>query len=142
MADMDAESPDRSGVNPRWSPEYLARVDTSDELVIAVENTDGSLRRAVPIWVVRVDDDVFVRTWYHRTTGWFGHVLTSHRAHVRIAGMDSDVTIDEIGGEPAELRADIDGAYRTKYARYGSATADRMVSDSAASTTLRLRPRT
>lgn len=95
----------------------------------------------MPIWVVRVGSEVYVRTWHHRTTGWFGHAVQSHLARVRIADIEADVTIDEIGGEPADLRQDIDSAYRTKYARYGGTTTDRMVSDSAVSTTLQLRPR-
>jgi hypothetical protein len=55
-----------------WSPEQLQKIAASDELDIAVRRADGSLRRWTTIWVVRVDENVYVRTWYRRTDGWFG----------------------------------------------------------------------
>jgi hypothetical protein len=45
-----------------------------------------------------------------------------------------------VGDDQAELRASVDAAYRAKYGRYGEATVDRMVSDDAAASTLRLIP--
>ena len=46
--------------------------------------------------------------------------------------------IEDIGDDKSDLRAGVDAAYRAKYARYGEATVDRMVSDDAAATTLRI----
>jgi len=73
-------------VTATWTPEQLQRIDGSDELEIASRRADGTLRQFVPIWVVRVDDQVYVRTWHRRTTGWFGRVLDTHRARVRERG--------------------------------------------------------
>ncbi|MGC4963401.1 DUF2255 family protein [Gordonia sp. DT101] len=123
-----------------WSAEQLGAVDSAGELEIAVRRAEGDLRGSVPIWVVRVDDQVFVRTWYRRTTGCFGHVLDSRRARVRVGEIEADVTVEDVGVGSSELRADVDAAYRRKYGRYGVATVDRMVSDSAARATLRLTP--
>ncbi|GAA3713047.1 DUF2255 family protein [Gordonia hankookensis] len=123
-----------------WSADQLGAVDSADELEIAVRRAGGDLRGWVPIWVVRVDDQVFVRTWYRRPTGWFGHVLDTGRARVRVRGMEADVTVEDVGVGSSELRADVDAAYRHKYGRYGVTTVDRMVSDSAARATLRLTP--
>lgn len=119
-----------------WSAEELARIDAADELRIAVESPNGTLRRWVRIWVVRVGEQVYVRTWYRRETGWFGHVLHSRRARVRVPGLDASVAVADVGTD-AE-RVGVDAAYRAKYGRYGGATVDRMVSDDAAATTLRL----
>jgi hypothetical protein len=57
-----------------WSPEQLKRIGRAEELQIAAKRADGTLRRWVPIWVVCVGEQVFVRTWYRRDNGWFGHV--------------------------------------------------------------------
>ena len=123
-----------------WSPEQLEQIGESVELEIASRGADGTLRRWLPIWVVCVDHQVYVRTWHRRTTGWFGRVLESRRARIRVPGLEIDVTVEDVGDGPGELRAGVDAAYRAKYARHGDASAERMVVDSAAATTLRLIP--
>jgi hypothetical protein len=121
-----------------WSPDELERIDTAEELRVGTERADGTVRRDVPIWVVSVGGQVYVRTWYRRDDGWFGHAVDSRRARIRIAGLEADVAVEDIGDDKSDLRASVDAAYRAKYGRYGEATVDRMVSDDAAATTLRL----
>ena len=123
-----------------WTPDDLRRIGAAEELRIAVRRADGTLRRWVPIWAVCVDDGVFVRTWYRRTTGWFGQVLGTGRAGIEVPGLRADVTVADVGAGPDRLRTGIDAAYRTKYGHYGTSTVDRMVADAAAATTLQLRP--
>ncbi len=121
-----------------WPPDELQRIDRAEELQIATERADGTLRRDVPIWVVSAGGQVYVRTWYRRDDGWFGHAVNSRRARIRIAGLEADAAVEDIGDDKSDLRAGIDAAYRAKYGRYGETTVDRMVSDDAAATTLRL----
>jgi hypothetical protein len=121
-----------------WSPDELERIDKAEELRIATQRSDGTLRRGVPIWVVSVGGHVYVRTWSRRDDGWFGRAVDSRRARIEIAGLEADVAVDDIGDDKSDLRARIDAAYRAKYGRYGAATVGRMVSDEAAATTLRL----
>ena len=121
-----------------WSPDELERIDKAEELRIATQRSDGTLRRDVPIWVVSAGGQVYVRTWYRRDDGWFGHAVNSRRARIRIAGLEADAAVEDIGDDKSDLRAGIDAAYRAKYGRYGETTVDRMVSDDAAATTLRL----
>ncbi|GAA1561255.1 DUF2255 family protein [Kribbella lupini] len=123
-----------------WTPDEIRRFTTADELQIAARRTDGTLRRWVPIWVVCVDEQVYVRTWYRRNTGWFAHVLDSQRACIRVPDLQSEVSVEDVGSRSQQLRADVDTAYRTKYARYGASTIEQMVSPAAAATTLRLTP--
>jgi hypothetical protein len=123
-----------------WSPEELDRIGRAEELRIATKRADAMLRRWVPIWVVCVDEHVYVRTWHRRNNGWFGHVLDSRLARIRVPGLEVDVAVEDIGGDNAELRAGVDAAYRAKYGRYGATTVDRMASDDAAAATLRLVP--
>jgi hypothetical protein len=123
-----------------WSPEQLQRFGASDELEIAVRRTDATLGRWVPIWVVCVGEHVFVRTWHRRLNGWFGDVLRSQRARIRVGDVCADVTVTDVGEDSPDLRAGVDNAYLSKYSHYGHTTVERMVSDPAAATTLRLTP--
>ena len=65
-----------------WTSEELAAIAGAQELEVAARRRDGSLRKAVPIWVVRAGDDLFVRAAYGPGTGW-------HRA-ARAAGAGPD----------------------------------------------------
>jgi hypothetical protein len=123
-----------------WSAADLDRIDSAEELRISTGRPDGTQRHDVPIWVVSFAGQVYVRTWYRRDNGWFGHAVAARRARVRVTGLATDVTVEDIGDADPDLRASVDAAYRAKYGRYGAATVDRMVSDDAAATTLRLTP--
>lgn len=121
-----------------WTEEQLARIDAAKELEIARRRADGSLRSWLPIWVVRADGEVFVRTWHRRTTGWFGQVVESRGARIRVPGLETEVSVEDLGEGTDDLRARVDDAYRAKYGRYGDGSVGQMVNDSAAATTLRL----
>ena len=112
-----------------WSPRQLEQIGHADELEIATRRADGTLHRWVPIWVVCVDDQPYVRTWYRRDDGWFGHALDSRRARIRVPGLEVDVVIDDVGEDKGELRAGVDAAYHAKYGRYGGASVERMTTD-------------
>jgi len=118
-----------------WTSDELRLLNAAGELQIAVKRPDDSLRRWVPIWVVCAGGQVYVRTWYRRDTGWFGHALRSRRARIRVPGLEADVTIEDIGDALAQVNADVDVAYRTKY---GSGGAGSMVTAEAVATTLQL----
>jgi hypothetical protein len=120
-----------------WSPQELERIGSAEELLIAVRRPDGTLRNWLPIWVVTVGEQVYVRTWHRRDTGWFGNVLASGRARVQVPGLEDDVSVTDVGEGPAELRAGIDAAYRAKYGPGGS---ESMVTPEAAAATLQFIP--
>ena len=120
-----------------WSPPELERINAAVELDIAVKRTDGTLGRWTPIWVVCADGQVYVRTWYRRDTGWYGRALRSHRARIRVPGLEADAVVEDVGEGTAELRESINTAYRTKYGDSGSSS---MVGPEAAETTLKLSP--
>ena len=123
-----------------WTPDQLTRIDGSDELEIAARRVDGTLWRWTPIWVVRVDGQVYVRTWHRRRSGWFGAVVDSGRARVRVPGLETAVSVADVGAGPGDLRARVDQAYRAKYGRYGDGSVGPMIADEAAVATLRLTP--
>lgn len=120
-----------------WSPRELELIHAAAELHIAVKRADETLHRWTPIWVVSADGQAYVRTWYRRDTGWFSHALRSHRARIRVPGLEADAAIEDVGEGTAGLRERIDTAYRDKYGSPGSSA---MVGATAAATTLRLSP--
>jgi hypothetical protein len=120
-----------------WSPEELEQIGTAHELQIAVRRADGTLRNWLPIWVVRDSDQVYVRSWHRRDTGWFGRVLATGRARIRVPGLEVDVAVTDVGEGTVPLRDGVNAAYRVKYGPDGS---ESMVTPTAAATTLRLTP--
>lgn len=121
----------------RWSTEDLRLIGAAGELRIAVRRSDGTLRQWLPIWVVCAGAEVYVRTWYRRDTGWFGHALRSRRARIRVPGLEADVTVEDVGDASPQLTAAVDDAYRAKYGHGGAGS---MVEAAAVATTLRLDP--
>jgi hypothetical protein len=121
-----------------WTPEELQGIGAAHELQIASRRADRTLRRWVPIWAVSAGGQVYVRTWYRRDTGWFGQVLASNRARIRVPGLEADVAVEDVGEGTPELRASIDAAYQVKYGRGGGT--ERMVTAEAAAATVRLSP--
>jgi len=120
-----------------WDPGDLDHLRSAHELEVATPGRDGLLRAWVPVWLVVVDEQLYVRTWYRRDTGWFGAALRSRRARVRVPGLEAAVVVTDVGDGPPALQAGVDAAYRGKYGDAGSAS---MVGSTAAATTLRLDP--
>jgi len=115
----------------------LNKIGTAEELQIASLRHDGTLRKWVIIWVVRLDDDLYVRSYRGRGSAWFRAAQVRHEGHIRAGGVDKDVTFVE-EADPG-INDKIDVAYRTKYHRYPQYVAP-MVTAEARSTTVRLAP--
>jgi hypothetical protein len=120
-----------------WTADELDRIAAAEELRIAARRRDGSLRRSVPIWVARVGDDLYVRSWRGAGGGWYRTARAMHQGQISAGGVDRDVALAEVGDEAADA---IDAAYRAKYGRY-SGYVEPMVAPQARATTLKLRPR-
>ena len=105
-----------------WTSAELTRIGTADELEIASARPDGTLRNPRTIWVVRVGDDLYVRSMYGRTGGWFPATQVRHEGHIRAGGVDKDVTFTD--ADPG-LNDQIDAASATSTAATanGSSTA-------------------
>jgi hypothetical protein len=122
---------------PTWTPEQLDRFDREDEMQIASVGADGTLRAYRKIWVVRVGDELYVRSVNGRGAEWFRHVAGAGRARIRCGGAESDVTADEHGEAST---TEVDDAYLTKYARYGERFVRTMLRPTVVEATLRLVP--
>jgi len=121
-----------------WTSEELTKIETAEELRIASLRSDGTLRKPVIIWVVRVGDDLYVRSVNGRTSAWFRGVQTRHEGHIRAGGVDKDVTFVE--ESDLDINNQIDAAYRTKYRRYAASIINTVVSSEARSATIKLVP--
>jgi hypothetical protein len=123
-----------------WSSEDLARIGAADELRIAPGHPDGSPERYTPIWVVRVGDDLYVRSWHGKRGGWYRNALATHSARLRAGGVERDVTLTDAGDATDTPHEGIDREYRTKYARYDPTYVETMTGRTARAATLRLDP--
>ncbi len=121
-----------------WKSDELNRIGNAEELQIASLRSDGTLRKPVIIWVVRLVDDLYVRSVNGRTGAWFRGTQVRHEGHIQVGGVDKDVTF--VDSDPA-INDQIDAAYRTKYHRYAASIISSIVSSEARSATIKLVPR-
>ena len=121
-----------------WTNDELNKMGKAEELQIAALCNDGTLRKPVTIWVVRVGDDLYVRSVNGRTSAWFRGVLARHEGHIRAGGVAKDVTFVE--ETDLGINDKIDAAYYTKYSRYPQYVAP-MVTPEVRATTIKLVPR-
>ncbi|MFZ1768463.1 MAG: DUF2255 family protein, partial [Caldilinea sp.] len=78
-----------------WTSDELNRVGNAEELQIAPLRRDGTLSKPVTIWVVRADDDLYVRSYRGRDSGWFRGVQVRHEGRIQAGGVAREVTFVE-----------------------------------------------
>lgn len=122
-----------------WTSDELKKVETAEELKIASLRRDGTLRKPVIIWVVRVGDELYVRSVNGRTSAWFRGVESRHEGQIRAGGVVKDVAFVE-EPDPA-INEQIDAAYRTKYRRYAESIINHINGSEARAATIKLVPR-
>jgi hypothetical protein len=71
-----------------WHTADLDRFGAADEVDIATVGPDGMLRRWVPIWIVRLGDDLYIRSYRGPAGAWYRHL--SATGHGYVAAMTSD----------------------------------------------------
>ena len=121
-----------------WTSEELNKIGTAEELKIASLRRDGTLRKPVIIWVVRLDDDLYVRSVNGRTGAWFRGTQVRHEGRIWAGGIEKDVTFVE-ESDPG-INDKIDAAYLSKYRRYPQYVAP-MVTPDVRVATIKLVPR-
>jgi hypothetical protein len=121
-----------------WTSDELDKIANADELRIATQRPDGTLRSPVPIWVVRHGDDLYIRSYRGPGGAWFCRARERREGRIQAGGVNKDVMFAD-----ADHRLDdqIDTAYRAKYRRYSGTYVDPMVAPEARATTIKLVPR-
>jgi hypothetical protein len=121
----------------RWTTDDLNRIGDADELRTAPRRNDGTLRRAVPIWVVRVGDELYVRSWRGDGGRWYRAARARGEGQVIAGGVSKDVSLLAAGDDVNDA---VDAAFREKYGR-STGYVEPMVAPQARTTTLQLVPR-
>ncbi len=121
-----------------WTSDELNQIGEAEELQISSLRNDGTLRRPVTIWVVRVGDELYIRSVNGRTSAWFRGTQVRHEGHIQAGGVDKDVTF--VDADP-KLSDQIDAAYRAKYRRYAANIVNSILTPQARASTIKLEPR-
>ena len=70
----------------------LRKIEVVEELELASLRRGATLGNPVTIWVVRADDDLYVRSWKGHDGAWFRAAQVRHEGHIKGRGVDRDVT--------------------------------------------------
>jgi hypothetical protein len=123
----------------RWRRDELAKIAAAEELELASVRGDDTLGDPVTIWVVRVGDDLYVRSWKGDAGAWLRATRVRHAGHIEAGGAGKDVTF--VAETDDDVNDRIDAAYRAKYRRHGGRYVDAMVAPTARAATIKLLPR-
>jgi len=115
-----------------WTSDELDRVGAAEELQLAING------RTVTIWVVRVGDELYIRSWRGTRGAWYGSAQRRRAGRIHAGGVDRDVALARA---EENVNGPVDDAYRTKYAQYADSYTAHMVAGEARATTLVLEPR-
>lgn len=121
-----------------WTSDELNKIGRAEELEIASLRGDGTLRKPTTIWVIRLGDNLYVRSANGRGSAWFRGALVRHEGRIRAGGVEKDVAFVE-ESDPG-INDQIDAAYHTKYRRYPQYVAPMVTADVRAAT-IKLVPR-
>ena len=121
-----------------WTTEELEKIGNTQEIRIATLRKDGTLRKKVIIWIVRVDDDLYVRSVNGCDGVWFTGMLNQHAGRIWAGGIEKDIAFVE--EDDPEITKKIDEGYRTKYSHLPQYVAP-MVIPKAREATLKVTPR-
>ena len=118
----------------------------SDDILIVLRQSKGLRIRAgtgshrfIGIWVVVVNDRVFVRSWSVNPRGWYRTFLEEPRGTVQIA--DREIAVRTVRTRDKRVRDAVDRAYLDKYNTPGAIKYARDLGTAQSrATTLELRP--
>jgi len=119
-----------------WTNDELDRIEAAQELTLASARGDGTLRRPVTMWVVRVGQDVYVRSVNGRGSAWFRGAKMRHEARIRAGSVEKDVSLVETD----EAGEQIDAVYQSKYGGRYPTIVPSIVAPQARVATLKLVP--
>lgn len=121
-----------------WTSEELNKIGHAEELQIASLKGDGTLRKPVTIWVVRVGDELYVRSYRGSRGAWYRHAQEGHEGQIHSGGVTKDVAFVE-ATDPT-INHQVDAAYRSKYGHHSAEYVDPMLAPAARATTMKLVP--
>jgi hypothetical protein len=120
-----------------WTGDELAALAAAEEAQIVPRRGDGTLRKPVTVWVVRVGDDLHVRSVGGRGGAWFRGIQMTHSGRIRAGRVETDVSF--VDADPSVVD-EVDEAYRAKYRRYAGRILNSVLTPEARAATMRLVP--
>lgn len=121
-----------------WTSDELTKIGEADD----PDRHRGAQRAVAPerceFQLVRLGDDLYVRSVNGRAAAWFRGTQVRHEGHIRADGVDKDVTF--VDGDHT-LDDELDASYRAKYRRYAANIVDSVLSPEARAATIKLVPR-
>jgi hypothetical protein len=119
-----------------WTEDELDAIGESEEIRLASLTPQGTLTKPVTVWVVRGDDELYVRS-VPRPTVWFRHLQERREGRIEAAGIEKDVSFVAASDDVNDA---LDEVYRTKYREHAAWIIESITSDRSRSTTFRLVP--
>ena len=101
--------------NKYFPEDVLAILRKSKNLAIRAGTGN---HRFIGIWMVMVEDRVFVRSWSVKPDGWYRAFLKEPRGAIKVS--DREIDIHTVPVKSKRLRDAIDRAYLEKYKTPGS----------------------
>jgi hypothetical protein len=121
-----------------WTSDQLNKIGGVEEIQIASVRRDGTLRKPVTVWAVRLGDNMYARSVNGRSAPWFRGTQERHEGRISAGGVQQDVTfVDTEHGIDDEL----DAAYRAKYRRYAGSILNSVLTPAARAATVKIAPR-
>jgi hypothetical protein len=122
--------------DPAWPTSTFAEIDRTEELILVIGRAGRDAER-IPVWVVTVDADVYVRSHKGVTSLWFRRVQDDPKQALGLAAGDVDVTFENVDRRDP-INKSISAAFTRKYARFDYVSA--MSDPAAVEATLRIHP--
>ena len=124
-----------------WSQDDLDRLGGVGEVEVSSVRRDGSLSRARTVWIVRVGDQLYLRSVNGPDGAWYLLTRAFHQGRIEARGVARDVTwIDVDAAEGPDVDPAVDAEYARKYQGSTAAIAH-INSPLARTTTMRVEPR-
>ena len=102
---------------------------------------DGSLSRERIVWIVRVGDELYLRSVNGPEAAWYRSTRSRHQGRIAARGIVRNVTwVDVDAAQHPDIDPAIDAEYARKY-RGSTSAIERINSPAARTTTMRVDPR-
>lgn len=95
----------------QWANEQLDGLSRAGEIEVTPLRKDGTAGRSTTIWLVRVGDDLLIRSYRGLKGGWYRAATRTGRGRVNIGATGYDVVFEPA---PDVDHAAVDGAYRAE----------------------------
>jgi hypothetical protein len=120
-----------------WTQTELDRIGHAEDLQLASGGDDEVLSPYVTMWVVRVGEELFVRSAGGPNRPWYRRAKASGGGRIRADGIERDVTFEEA---PVGVNSEIDAVYHEKYDHYGATIVGHVTGGVSHAVTIRLVP--